>query len=72
MGYRHHLSEIFLFNPHPSDKKVHGDDKTVMKGIMGLLSAQERGGSRLNRLFIDDDYVLELFKYAAEGAMAVV
>ena len=72
MGYRHHLSQVLLSCPHQSRREVGDDDTAVMKGIMGLLSAQERGGSGLDCLVIDGGYVLKLFRSVAEGAMAVM
>jgi len=67
MGYRHHLSEILLSNPHPSITGTDDHDAEVMRGIMGLLSAQERGGSGLDCLAVSDRYVLKLLKSTVEG-----
>ena len=43
------------------------NDIKVMKGIMRLLSAQERGGHGLDCLVVDDPYVLKLLKSTARG-----
>ena len=68
MGYHHHLSGILLSNPHPSISGTNDDDIKVTRGIMRLLSAQERGEYGLDCLVIDDPYVLKLLKSMAEGA----
>ena len=61
MRYRHHLSEILLFSPHPfiRSKDSHG--------IVRLLSAQERGGYGLDCLVIGNGDEVELLRSAIEG-----
>ena len=69
MGYRHYLSGISLSDPLPSRTKAGDDgDVGVMKGIMGLLSAQGRGGGGLDYLVIGESYVLDLCRSSAEGS----
>ena len=69
MGYRHHLSEILLFsNPFPPFvTAIYDHDIEVMRGIIRLLSAQERGGDGLDCLVIRSPYVLKLFKSTVGG-----
>ena len=68
MGYRNHLSRIRLSNNDSSNFKAHAGDIETTKRIMGLLSAQKRGGTGLDCLVIDGGYMLKLVKLAAEGS----